>query len=238
MNKILTIDLASSEYLEQNVSMFEKQQPIQKDKLHDQVYDRLCLMLRQGEFIPGETVPVARIADAFGISPMPVREALTRLLAKGVLTNVSGRSVGVPKPNEDNLADVRNVRLQVEGLAVEWSIKNNDEKLKKDLQILFDGMENAEEKNNSSSFIELNYKFHFRLYEQCRSPELLQIIDSLWLKVSPFLYHTQRDDRHKLSNDNHRAIIEAVSNNDVESAKSALIEDITRSYDDIINSLF
>ena len=238
MNKILTNDLASSEYLEQNVCMFENQQPIQKDKLHDQVYDRLCLMLRQGEFIPGETVPVARIADAFGISPMPVREALTRLLAKGVLTNVSGRSVGVPKPNEDNLADVRNVRLQVEGLAVEWSIKNNDEKLIKDLQILFDGMENAEEKNNSSSFIELNYKFHFRLYEQCRSPELLQIIDSLWLKVSPYLYHTQRDDRHKLSNDNHRAIIEAVSNNDVESAKSALIEDITRSYDDIINSLF
>jgi len=238
MNKILTNDLASSEYLEQNVSMFEKQQPIQKDKLHDQVYDRLCLMLRQGEFIPGETVPVARIADAFGISPMPVREALTRLLAKGVLTNVSGRSVGVPKPNEDNLADVRNVRLQVESLAVEWSIKNNDEKLIKDLQILFDGMENAEEKNDSSSFIELNYKFHFRLYEQCRSPELLQIIDSLWLKVSPYLYHTQRDDRHKLSNDNHRAIIEAVSNNDMESAKSALIEDITRSYDDIINSLF
>ena len=238
MNKILTNELASSEYLEQNVTMFEKQQPIQKDKLHDQVYDRLCLMLRQGEFIPGETVPVARIADAFGISPMPVREALTRLLAKGVLTNVSGRSVGVPKPNGDNLADVRNVRLQVEGLAVEWSIKNNDEKLIKDLQILFDGMENAEEKNDSSSFIELNYKFHFRLYEQCRSPELLQIIDSLWLKVSPYLYHTQRDDRHKLSNDNHRAIIEAVSNNDVESAKSALIEDITRSYDDIINSLF
>jgi len=238
MNKILTNDLASSEYLEQNISMFEKQQPIQKDKLHDQVYDRLCLMLRQGEFIPGETVPVARIADAFGISPMPVREALTRLLAKGVLTNVSGRSVGVPKPNEYNLADVRNVRLQVEGLAVEWSIKNNDEKLIKDLQILFDGMENAEEKNDSSSFIKLNYKFHFRLYEQCRSPELLQIIDSLWLKVSPFLYNSQRDDRHKLSNDNHRAIIEAVSNNDVESAKSALIEDITRSYDDIINSLF
>ena len=99
-------------------------------------------------------------------------------------------------------------------------------------------MENAEEKNDSSSFIKLNYKFHFRLYEQCRSPELLQIIDSLWLKVSPFLYNSQRDDRHKLSNDNHRAIIEAVSNNDVESAKSALIEDITRSYDDIINSLF
>ena len=47
----------------------------------------------------------------------------------------------------------------------------------------------------------------------------------------------ERDDRHKLSNDNHRAIFEAVSNSDVESAKSALVEDIIRSYDDIISSL-
>ena len=113
--------------------MFDKQQPIQKDKLHDQVYNRLCTMLRQGEFTPGEPVPVARIADAFGISPMPVREALTRLLAKGVLTNVSGRSVGVPKVSLENLTDVRNVRLEVESVAVGWSIKNSDEKFIKDL---------------------------------------------------------------------------------------------------------
>ena len=65
--------------------MFDKQQPIQKNKLHDQVYNRLCTMLRQGEFTPGEPVPVAHIADAFGISPMPVREALARLLAKAAL---------------------------------------------------------------------------------------------------------------------------------------------------------
>ena len=130
--------------------------PIQKDKLHDQVYNRLCTMLRQGEFTPGEPVPVAHIADAFGISPMPVREALTRLLAKGVLTNVSGRSVGVPKVSLENLTDVRDVRLEVESVAVEWSIKNSDEKFIKDLKKLFEGLVDAEKRKDVRDFIRLN----------------------------------------------------------------------------------
>ena len=90
--------------------MFENQKPIQKDKLHNQVYDRLCTLLREGEFTPGKAVRVAEVAKAFGVSAMPVREALTRLLAVGVLSNVSGRSVGVPELSLEELEDIRDVR--------------------------------------------------------------------------------------------------------------------------------
>ena len=57
--------------------MFKNQKPIHKDKLHDQVYDRLCTLLREGEFTPGKAVRVAQIAEAFEVSAMPVREAPT-----------------------------------------------------------------------------------------------------------------------------------------------------------------
>ena len=48
--------------------MLENAKPIQKDKLHDQVYDQLCRLLREGEFIPGQAVRVARVSEAFGVS--------------------------------------------------------------------------------------------------------------------------------------------------------------------------
>ena len=86
-------------------NMFENEKPIQKDKLNDQVYDRLCSLLREGEFTPGKPVSVSSISDAFQVSAMPVREALTRLTSNGVLTNVSGRSVGVPALNLSELED-------------------------------------------------------------------------------------------------------------------------------------
>ena len=98
--------------------MFENEKPIQKDKLQKQVFNRLCTSLQQGEFTPGEAVPVARVSKAFGVSAMPVREALTRLHAVGVLANVSGRSVGVPILSKAELLDLRDVRLEVETTAV------------------------------------------------------------------------------------------------------------------------
>ena len=217
--------------------MFEKQKPIQKDNLHNQVYERLCTMLRQGEFNPGESVAVARIAKAFDVSPMPVREALLRLQAMGVLSNVSGRSVGVPQVTKENLIDIRNVRLEVEAKAVEWSIKNSDDKFIADLSALFEKLIISEQKRDIQGFVKENYAFHFRLYEQSNSPVLMQIIDNLWLKVSPYLYHSKWIDRFKISNINHRAIIEAVSAHDIPSAKKALIDDISHSYEDLISIL-
>ncbi len=57
----------------------------------------------------------------------PVREALTRLLAIGVVANVSGRSVGVPSLGYEELTDLRDVRLEVEVLAVKWALQNRND---------------------------------------------------------------------------------------------------------------
>ena len=53
-------------------------------------------------------------------------------------------------------------------------------------------------------------------------------------KVS--VYHSKWVGRFKWSNDNHKAIIDAVSSHDIPGARAALTEDITRSYDELINS--
>ncbi len=63
---------------------------------------------------------MAHLAEAFGVSPMPVREALTKLTGAGVLTVVSGRTIGIPKLTSARLEDLRRVRLEVETTAVRW----------------------------------------------------------------------------------------------------------------------
>ena len=218
--------------------MFENEKPIQKDKLHEQVFDRLCTLLRQGEFTPGEAVPVAVISKAFGVSAMPVREALTRLLAVGVLTNVSGRSVGVPKLSKDELTDLRNVRLKVETTAVAWAVENRDASFLTDLEEILDRLVKVEKAGDVRSFIRNNYEFHFRLYQQARSPVLIDIINTLWLRVSPHLYHLSRADRYRVSNVHHQAIIEAVRRGDADAASDALIADVSGAYDDLVKALF
>ena len=64
---------------------------------------------------------VQSLAEAFGVSAMPVREALHRLSAAQALTVVAGRSVGIPALTVERLEDLRRVRGEIEGLAAAWA---------------------------------------------------------------------------------------------------------------------
>lgn len=218
--------------------MLKNAKPIQKDKLHDQVYDQLCTLLREGEFTPGQAIHVARVAEAFGVSAMPVREALTRLQAIGVIANVSGRSLGVPALGYDELTDLRDVRLEVESLAVRWAVKNRDEAFIADLEELLERLLTNERSGDIRGYIKANYDFHLRLYQQSRSPVLIDIIDTLWLRVSPHLYQLERENQFRISNKFHHEIVQSVRDGDAQDASNALIGDISDAYDVLIRELF
>jgi len=97
-------------------------------------------------------------------------------------------------------------------------------------------MENAEKSGDVRSFVKSNYEFHFRLYQQSRSPVLIDIINTLWLRVSPHLYnlHQNRADRYRVSNEHHKTMVEAVRCGDAEAASNALIADVSDAYDDLV----
>ncbi len=218
--------------------MLKNAKPIQKDKLHDQVYSQLCSLLREGEFTPGQAVHVARVAEAFGVSAMPVREALTRLQAIGVVANVSGRSLGVPSLGYEELTDLRDVRLEVEALAMKWAMANRDDRFVSDLEKMLKRLEATELSSDVQGYIKANYEFHLRIYQQSNSPVLIDIINTLWLRVSPHLYQLERENQYKVSNIHHRKIVRAVREGNEATAKQELVLDISEAYDVLVRTLF
>ncbi|MEO0780836.1 MAG: GntR family transcriptional regulator, partial [Pseudomonadota bacterium] len=218
--------------------MLKNAKPIQKDKLHDQVFDQLCTLLREGEFTPGQAVHVARVAEAFGVSAMPVREALTRLQAIGVVTNVSGRSLGVPSLSYEELSDLRDVRLEIESLAVNWAVANRDEAFVADLEELLQHLKSSETTGDVQGYVKANYAFHLRLYQQSNSPVLIDVIDTLWLRVSPHLFQLERENQYEVSNIHHSNIVQAVRDGDEETATRELVQDISDAYEVLVSTLF
>ena len=218
--------------------MLKNAKPIQNDKLHDRVYDQLCTLLREGEFTPGQAVHVARVAEAFGVSAMPVREALTRLQAIGVVANVSGRSLGVPSLGYEELTDLRDVRLEIEALAVKWALANRDDAFVADLEKLLKRLEATERSGDVQGYIKANYAFHLRIYQQSNSPALIDIINTLWLRVSPHLYQLERENQYKVSNIHHQKIVRAIREDDEATATKGLVLDISDAYEVLVRTLF
>lgn len=211
--------------------------PLRKETLQNQVYRELCELILEGGLAPGESVTVASIAKAFNVSPMPVREALTRLMETGALTIISGRSIGVPTPDPAVFEDLKNVRIEMESVALRWAIARRNAAFEQRLSFLLEQMDKAEKKQDLKAHIRTNYEFHFTIYRQSGSPLLLETIENFWLRVGPYFHALRERGDLRISNTQHRILFKAICQGDAAVATDALAADILAAYDTMAESL-
>lgn len=204
--------------------------PLRKETLQDGVFRRLCGLILEGGIAPGQSITVASLAAAFDVSPMPVREALTRLTAIGALTVVSGRTIGIPKLTRERLDDLTRVRLEVESTAVRWASERSNAPFRADLAPILERLRLAERTADATLYVGANYDLHFRIYRQASSPVLVGMIEVLWLQISPYFHLLRESGNFHISNDRHEELFDALGVSDAGRAVNALQADINGAY--------
>jgi DNA-binding GntR family transcriptional regulator len=205
--------------------------PLNRDTLQERVYRQVCDLILDGEIAPGQLVTIQAMADAFGVSHMPVREALKKLSAANALTVVSGRSIGIPNLNRERLTDLRNVRVEIEGFAAETAARHISGAELKHLQSECDDLKNAGRTDDVRTYLRANRAFHFAIYRAARSETLLSIIESLWLQIGPYLNLLRGSGNYTVSYIHHQMMVDGLKAGDGEKARSALQADIDAAYD-------
>jgi DNA-binding GntR family transcriptional regulator len=200
--------------------------PVARDTVQEQVYRQLKEVILDGGIEPGTTVTIQGLAEAFGVSAMPVREALHRLSESGALTIVAGRSAGIPALSLERLHDLRRVRVEVEGLAAAWAAANATPELLARLDGLILRMESATDAVERRAFVPANREFHFAIYRAAGSDSLLAVIEPLWLQIGPYLALLRGSGNWRTANAQHRLIRAALARGDGEAARAALRADI------------
>ncbi|MCB1378135.1 MAG: GntR family transcriptional regulator [Alphaproteobacteria bacterium] len=203
---------------------------LSKDTLQDRVYRQLSDMILDGGIAPGQLVKLQAIADAFGVSPMPVREALRRLTAENALTVVYGRSIGIPPLSRAKLADLKDVRIEVETIAAGWAAQRVTPAALSNLATHLDELRSANARGDVKAFLRANHNFHFTIYDAAGSRTLLSIIENLWLQVSPYFNLLHDSGNYNSANEQHLAMYEALKSRSAQSLKTAVREDIEAAY--------
>jgi len=124
-----------------------------------------------------------------GVSIMPVREAVSRLVADKALEVTPNRAVRVPLLSAEQFRDLTKVRIAIEGHAAEQAARQRDQN---DLLSIARAEEAMRVESESATpdlprAVELNKTFHFAVYEAAHSPILVEIIRALWLKAGPVI---------------------------------------------------
>jgi len=92
---------------------------LERETLHDRAYLELKRAIMSGAIRPGATITIRAMATALGTSPMPVREALRRLVAERALDMLPTRSVTLPVITPDRFDEICRIRVTLEGLVTE-----------------------------------------------------------------------------------------------------------------------
>ena len=197
------------------------------DNLQEQLYQQIREGLLAGRFQPGQRLKIRDLAGELGTSPMPVRAALQRLVAEGALEGEPQRSVRVPPMTRERYQNIFQVRLGLEGLAVELATPNLSAADLATLRDCVARMDVAIEQREVQAYLDANSQFHLHLYGACGNPVLLRSIESLWLQIGPFFNRlfTGADLSLRL-NDFHEEAFAAIEAGDAKAARAAMEQDL------------
>jgi DNA-binding GntR family transcriptional regulator len=209
-------------------SLDGKFEPIEASTLNQDVYRALCQALRDGRLLPGQSIGIRYLASAMNTSPMPVREALRRLEAQGVLEILPGRILRVPGLDARAIEEIYGIRIALETFAASSAAKVRETADIAPLRSVCDRMQAAFEAGDHRGFMDSNYEFHFGIYRAARMPQLLRIIEPLWLRISPFLRSLVEDRHLRFSMDQHWRAFEAFAKGDPETLADAIRLDIAQ----------
>jgi DNA-binding GntR family transcriptional regulator len=200
---------------------------IEHRTLNERAYDEIRDGLISGKFEPGQTLVIRTLAQNYGISITPVRDALQKLVAERLLEVLPNRSIAVPYLRVETFLELARIRKALEGLAAELALPRLQISHAQRLGKLIAAGEDVIQKHDGASYAKINQQFHFTIYDECGSPTLLRMITELWSQVGPFFTHLLESGAYdRIANDQHRLILKAVEEKNSAAVKGHIVEDI------------
>jgi DNA-binding GntR family transcriptional regulator len=176
----------------------------------------------RGEIPSGKPLRQTEIAERFGVSRIPVREALSQLEGEGWVSSIPHRGVIVTGISAADLRDVCDIRVELESRATRCAMPNlTDEVIERADEIL----RQMDTDSTLEGWNDGNFQFHLTLYEPCGRPRLLALIRNMHHLMNRYLVLENAVQQHRPQGQaEHQAILHAFRTRDTEGAV-ALVRD-------------
>lgn len=206
--------------------------------LRERIVDFIKDAIVSGRLKPGERVPEQEIAENFGISRTPIREAFRQLESEGFIT-VTPRKGAVVSPITDrDVSEFYDIKSLLEGYAARTACAKLTPKEIKRLETLNAQMERCAEKNDVKGFFRLDHQFHGTFLKACGNDKLCALIYGLIQQFERFrITAMSLPGRMRDSVRQHGEIIEAFRSGDIERVESLVKANAERGRDTLVEEL-
>ncbi len=210
--------------------MDDRVRQVDVSTLQTRVYQELQNALYEGRFVPGEALTIRSLANALGTSPMPVREAMQRLVSEKALVQLPNRTFRVAAPSPAAFDELTRIRVEIEGYAAQRAAQRSTPELCERLRAINESFRRKVLADDAAGMLEGNQVFHFEVYRAAGADELLNIISSLWLRFGPVLAFVRNVPGSSVMFERgvgiHERVVAAIERRDSAAARFALALDI------------
>ncbi|MFJ5770418.1 GntR family transcriptional regulator [Psychrobacillus sp. NPDC093180] len=218
--------------------MVKKVDTLEGKTKSEKVYEFLRAKILAAEYKPGDRIVIREIARQLEVSDIPVREAIKKLTADGLLEIKSHSGARIAPLNLKNLEEMFLIRLELEPLATRLAAKSATDEEITLLENLVLEMEQHLKDNDIEEYTKANRAFHKELYRSSHAPVLIEIIENLYLRSENSKSIFQHDpDRLLASNEEHQAIVNALKNKDEENAAKLVHAQKEHGFKVVLNAL-
>ena len=200
----------------------------------DYVADALREAIHRGALADGAVLNQAALASHFGVSRVPVREAMRQLQAEGLIETRAHRLAIVRGLDLDRVVEIYDLRALIEGYLIERAVPLIDETTLREARALEAEMRDV---GDHVRWLELNARFHRMLYEPSGAETTLELVDQLRARGERYVRLWSRGSgvhRPVEVSREHREILRLVEQGDASGARRAVEEHIAHTRDDLI----
>lgn len=205
--------------------------------LRIRVFNAIENAILDGEYKDGDSLNELRLSKELGVSRTPVREALMQLELEGLVKNVPNKGAVVIGVTEQDIHDIYEIRIRIEGLAARLCAENITEDELHALEQIVDLQEFYLLKNDTEQIWKLDGDFHKIIYDASRSRPLRFTLSNFhnYIKKARDI-SVQTEGRAEKTVAEHRAILDAIKAHNGSLAEQLTAKHISNAEDNLFES--
>lgn len=184
-----------------------------------------------GDLAPGTRLDEVRLAERFGVSRTPIREALSRLTAQGILSPGEKRGVFVAEYSREELSQIFEAMHEIEAACARIVSQRLNLLSRTDIEFAQAECMAAARAGDRAAYLRANEAFHMAIYKATGNPYMAEIASEFRRRTGPFRakkFASQED--LVASAESHQELIDSIFSEDSATASSGMRDHMTLSF--------
>ena len=203
--------------------------------LHETTFQRLRSLLVEGVITPGSKLNERALAEQLNVSRTPIREAIRRLAADGLVELIANRGAIAVQLSRDDILHTFDVIANLEGYSGELAAQNITDQALVELEALQYEMMASYARRDLSNYYRLNLKIHGAINQAANNPVLSQLFTQVNARIEALRFRSNQDGvKWEKAVGEHQEMLDALKARDSERMRKVMMQHVMNKRDVVI----